>query len=157
MWNLIPWKTSEVGKGLATTDPVEREFSRIRNDFDSLFERIWGPDGGPGRLAGRLDQNLEIDETDSHYIVRVAAPGFAADEIDVQVSGNQLLIKAERKRSEEDKNGSRRFYGKVQRMVMLPQGTDADRIEADFRNGLLEVKVPKGAESLSKKITVNAA
>ena len=157
MWNLIPWKTSDVGGGLSTNDPFEREFSRIRNDFDTLFQRMWGVDGGTDRLPARWDQSLDVDETDSHYIVRVAAPGFETDDIDVQVSGNQLLVKAERKQSEDGKNGSRQFYGKVQRMVTLPQGIDADQIEADFRNGLLEVKVPKGKESLTKKINVKSA
>lgn len=157
MWNLIPWKKNEGSGGLMTTEPFEREFSRIRNEFDTLLQRIWGSGAGFDDFDGRLNDGLDADETESHYIVRVAAPGFEMDEFDVHVSGNQLVIKAERKQSEDGKNGSRQFYGKVQRIIALPPGIDAEQIEATYRNGLLEVKVPKGKESLVQKITVKSA
>lgn len=159
MWNLIPWKKNEgTGGGLMTTDPFEREFSRIRNEFDSLLQRMWGSGADFEDFPmSTLSNGLSTDETESHFIVRVAAPGFEVGDFDVHVSGNYLVIKAERKQSEDGKNGSRQFYGKVQRMIMLPKGIEPEQIEANYRNGLLEVKVPKGKESLVKKIAVKSA
>jgi HSP20 family protein len=72
------------------------------------------------------------------------------------VHGNQLVIKAERKDTQEDKEGSRQFFGKVQRVVSLPQGVRSEEVEANYRNGLLEVRIPKGKEAEVKKIAVKA-
>jgi HSP20 family protein len=157
MWNMIPWNRSESGSGLMTADPFEREFSRIRNEFDSLFQRMIGAGFGFDDHDSRLSYGLDVDETGTHHIVRVAAPGFEANDFDVHVSGNQLVIKAERKDSQESKEGSRQFFGKVQRVVSLPQGVKSDEVEANYRNGLLEVKIPKGKEAEVKKIAVKAS
>lgn len=156
MWNMIPWR-NDTGGGLTTAEPFEREFSRIRNEFDSLMHRMFGTGFGFDDHDSRLSYGLDTDENDTHHIVRVAAPGFEASDFDVHVSGNQLVIKAERKESQEEKGSSRQFFGKVERRVSLPQGVKSEEVEANYRNGMLEVKIPKGKEAEVKKIAVKAS
>jgi HSP20 family protein len=155
LWNLIPWKKSNGNGGLMTADPFEREFSRIRNEFDSLLQRMWS-DMPAFDDFFESRWGLDVDETDTHFIARVPAPGFELDDFDVSVSGNHLVMKAERKESQEGKNGSSYRYGKFQRTIPLPDGAVVDQIDAQYRNGILELKIPKGQQSQAKRITVKA-
>ena len=163
MWNLIPWKKNNpsAGGGLMTADPVEREFSRIREDFDSLLKRMWG--GSPLALDRLFDHRwaFDFDETDSHYVARVEAPGFEVEDFDVHTSGNHLVVKAERKESQngngKNGNGSSYRYGRFYQTIPLPDGAQSDQIEARYHSGVLELKIPKGKESENvKRIAVKS-
>jgi HSP20 family protein len=156
MWNMIPWNRSDSG-GLMAAEPFEREFSRIRNEFDSLFRRMIGNGFGFDDHDRRLGFGVDTEETGTHFLVRVPAPGFEGGDFDVHVRGNQLVISGERKSSEKDKEGSRQFFGKIQQTMSLPQGVKAEEVEANYRNGLLEVKIPKGKEEQVKKIAVKSS
>jgi HSP20 family protein len=158
MWNLIPWKKPNGNGGALAVEPFEREFNRIRDEFDSLLSRMWSgmPAFGDG-LENRFGWGPEVEETDSHYVARLPAPGFEIGDFDVHVAGNHLVVKAERKESQEAKNGGAAYrYGRVQQMIPLPEGTDADQIDANYRNGVLELKLPKGKESHARRITIKA-
>jgi HSP20 family protein len=156
MWNLIPWKkTDSHGDGLMV-EPFERELSRIRNDFDYLLDRIWNghlrDESWPGGWG------LDLDETETHYVARMDAPGFEAQDFDISIQGNRLLVKAQR---EESKNGKKRTsyrYGSFERVFPVPEGTEVEQVEAIYRNGVLELKFPKGKEAENvKRIAVKAA
>jgi HSP20 family protein len=161
MLSLIPWK-KENGSGRAlTAEPWEREFSRIRSDFDSLLSRMWShwPALGDDWMSGNLA--TDFDETATHYKVRVTAPGFETEDFDVSISGNNLVVKAERKESEhkESENGKNGFsyrYGQLQRVIPLPDGAQLDQVEARYHSGILELKVPKGKENHAKRIEVKS-
>ena len=156
MLSLIPWKKEHNGGGTLTAQPWEREFSRIRSDFDSLLNRMWGnwPAFGDDWMSGKLA--TDFDETATHYEVRVTAPGFETEDFDVSISGNNLVVKAERKESENGKNGSSYRYGQMQRVIPLPDGAQLDQIEARYHSGILELKVPKGKETSAKRIEVKS-
>jgi HSP20 family protein len=156
MWNLIPWKKNGGDGGTLTAEPFEREFTRIRHDFDSLLSRMWG--GMPAFSDEFFESRfgLDVDETDTHYVASLAAPGFDFGDFDVQVSGNHLIVKAEHKQEEKKGNGSSYRYGRFQRSIPLPDGAVQDQIEAAYKNGILELKIPKGQSSQAKRITVKA-
>ena len=156
MWNLIPWKKESGNGGLMTAEPFEREFARIRDEFDSLMRRMWGG-GFPGTGEDFFESRwgMDVEETDTHYIAHVPAPGFELKDFDVFVSGNHLVVKAEHKESEEGKNGRRQRYGKFQTTVPLPEGVKEDQIDAQYKSGVLELKIPKGQPTTqAKRITV---
>jgi HSP20 family protein len=158
MWNLIPWKKhSGNGGGMITAEPFEREFSRIRDEFDSLMRRMWGGDF-PGQAGEFFESRwgLDVDETETHYIARVPAPGFELADFNVYVSGNHLVVKAEHKESENGKNGRSQRWGKFQTTVPLPEGVKQDQIDAQYKSGVLELKIPKGERTQAKRITVKA-
>ena len=156
MWNIIPWKKNGGDGGALTAEPFEREFSRIRHDFDSLMQRMWT--GFPGFSDEFFESRfgLDVEETDTHYVASIPAPGFELSDFDVHVSGNHLTVKAERKQEEKGKNGSSFHYGKFQRTIPLPDGVKHADIEACYKSGILELKIPKGEQSQAKRITVKA-
>src|SRR5258706_6839133 len=114
MWNLIPWKSSSGNGGTLTAEPFERDFNRIRREVDSMLSRMWSglPAFGDDFIENRVGWGVDVDETDTHFVVRIPAPGFEVEDFDVHISGNRLVVKAERKQSQEDKNGGSSFrYG----------------------------------------------
>jgi HSP20 family protein len=170
MWkNLIPWKNpwkklavrpAESNRrdegGALSTDVFEREFSRLRRDFERLMERMWS--GLPA-----LDDDFfggpwgtDYEETDTHYVARVAAPGFEPDEFDVQIRGDSLIIRAEHKESQKGEDGSSFRYGRLERVIPLPEPIEPEKIDARYHNGVLELRLPKSQPSQAQRITVKA-
>jgi len=160
MFHLTPWKkndkASEARRGAYP-------LARLRNECESLFNRFFGnlPVAGEGWDI-EPGWALDVDETDKEVVVRAEAPGFEAKDFDVELSGNVLHIRAEEKYEEEKKGDketgsyTERRYARFERLVTLPEYLDRDKIEASYRNGVLEVRVPKTAEAAGKQIEVKA-
>jgi len=138
--------------------------ARMREEFESLFNRFFGT----LPLAGELDFEhgwaMDVDETAKEVVVRAEAPGFEAKDFEVELRGNVLVIHGEQKeeKKEEKKNGKEKGeviekkYLRVDRMVTLPEYINREKMEATYRNGVLEVRVPKTAEAQGKRIEVKA-
>ena len=157
MWSLIPWKKSD--GGALTSEPFEQELSRIRSDFDLLFNRVFRglPAMGNEFFDSRPSWGLDVDETETHYVARVPAPGYEVEDFDVHVAGNHLVVKAEHQETQEGRNGGSGYrYGRVQRMIPLPDGAETDKIDANYHSGILELRIPKGKQSQAKRITVKS-
>jgi len=157
MFSLIPWKKKQNELSPATTlaDPLERRIVQFRDEFNSLVDRFWENDWG--NAFGSLSWGLDLDENENEFVVHAEAPGFEAQDFDVQVRGNYLTIRAEHKDEEKnDKNGSYYRYGQYQRTVTLPHGAQTDNIDARYHSGVLELHIPKGEEAKGKRITVSA-
>jgi HSP20 family protein len=110
----------------------------------------------PAELKIRLD----VNETDKAYKVRADIPGVKKEEIKVSVEGGMVSISAEvQKRSEEKKDGkllrSERYEGMVSRSFQLPQDVDAAGAQASYKDGVLDLVLPKKAGAATKQITVN--
>jgi HSP20 family protein len=158
MGNLLSWKKPNGADTLAA-GPLDRELARFRGDFDSLLERIcqnWQEPEGLW-LDNKFGPGLDMEETESSYVIHVTAPGFEVGDFDVSICGHQLVIKAERKESHDGQNGSSRRYGRVQHAVTLPDGALTDLVEAQYKAGILSVSLPKGRQSQAKRIPVKSA
>lgn len=133
--------------------------AELRDEFDNLFERFWSdfprlPTAweNVGRLRG-----FEWEDEDDRYVLRAEAPGFEPQEFDVQIRGAQLVLSAEHKEEvKEEKRGESRFHGHFYQSVTLPQGVQLDQVEAKYRNGVLEIHLPKSPEARAKRIPVQA-
>jgi len=158
MFHLTPWKKND-----NATEERRGAYplARLRNEFESLFNRFFGnlPVAGEGWDIER-GWALDVDETEKEVVVRAEAPGFEAKDFDVELSGNVLHIRAEEKHEEEKKGDkekgsyTERRYARFERLVTLPEYLDRDKVEASYRNGVLEVRVPKTAEAMGKRIEV---
>jgi len=145
----LPMKRHQGGR-LATREdnPIEQ----LRRNFDNLFGRMWG-----GMLAP-YEQSLEplriwdfdITDNDKEFIVRAELPGFEPNEIDIQLDNNVLTIRAE----EEQRAAGSEEYRRFVRSVSLPPAIDADNAQANYRNGVLELRIPRSAEAQAKHIKV---
>ncbi len=139
-----------------------------RNDWNDPWERMrellrWDPFNEMGR--GRSGSNemiapaFDVRETEDAYLIEADLPGFDEDDVDVSVSGNRLTVSGKRENKSESKRESyyysERSYGSFSRSFVLPDGTDSERIEADMKNGVLTLQVPKAAATQPRKIQLS--
>lgn len=129
-------------------------FWLLRNEMDNLLSRFSG-DGG---LSQAFDAMLDMSETENEVEVRMDVPGIQPEEIDVEVSGNTLIITGERKEEKEEKGKTyhriERTSGCFSRSVTLPCEVERDQVEAQCDNGVLTITLPKSNLSKSHKVTV---
>ncbi|HKR60489.1 MAG TPA: Hsp20/alpha crystallin family protein [Pyrinomonadaceae bacterium] len=122
--------------------------------FESSLDRL----GALGSAA--WSPQVEVFERDNQLVVRADLPGMTRDDITVDVNDDALIIRGERKSErEENEEGyyrSERSYGSVYRRIPLPQGVNAENARADFRNGVLEIKMPASqlAEQRRRQIEI---
>jgi len=148
MFGLDPWQKRE-GK-LASRS--EHPLSQLRNDFNSIFDQFFS--GWP--LAGGYGWGLDLEDKGAEVLVKAEAPGFEAGEFEVSVSGDVLTIKADHKEESGDKDQPRTAERHLERSVTLPAAVDADKVEARYRNGILELRLPKTPGAQPKRIQVKA-
>ncbi len=113
---------------------------------------------GEGEAAPQM--KIEIKEDDKAYCVHAEIPGAKKEEIKVTVDGNEVAITAEVRRESERKNGERvvhseRYYGKVYRAFTLDSAIDDRAAQAQYRDGVLELTLPKKAGGGPAKLTVS--
>ncbi len=155
MFGLIPWRKREDAGG--TLRRADHPLALIRDEFDALFDRFFG--GWPmlGQW-GREGWGVDAEETDKEYVFRFEVPGFEVEDFEVQASGNLLTVRAERKQEAKEKeNGGSFARRRFEQAFTLPAGADAEKAEARYRNGMLELRLPKTPAAQAKKITVQGA
>ncbi|MFO0955837.1 MAG: Hsp20/alpha crystallin family protein [Isosphaeraceae bacterium] len=134
---------------------AEEPIFRLRQDVDGLFNRVFGSDGGFLNPAAAAVPMAMWEEEDA-YTIELDLPGYAEADIDVTVNNGLLHIKAERKAPEGRKylfNG--RTYGAFERVVKLPTSVKPDDVQANFRNGVLSIRLPKASEAKPRKISLS--
>jgi len=139
--------------------PYGREpFALFREEMNRLFDRFYhGWAAWPGEWeGGRWDGwGLDVQEDDGAVTVRAEAPGFEPGDFDVQVRGDRLILRAAHKAQSEEKGGYREWRRQeLYRSVALPAGAEADKVDAEYRNGVLTVKVPVAQQASPKRIQV---
>jgi HSP20 family protein len=125
---------------------------------------VYGPLRSVGqKIADFFAPEADASTTDQYYEINVELPGVAPEDVDVTVHENNLTIKGE-KQARRDEQGrtyffSERIYGAFQRSFRLPADTDPDKIAADFKDGVLTIRIAKQAEvpDKARKIQVNRA
>ena len=159
MFNLIPWKKNR-STDVKVRPEREEEFfplARMRDEFDALWNRFLG-DWGRGLSLRDQDfgfgMHSGLEDKESEYVFHVDLPGFEPGDIDVKVSGKMLTVRAEHKEEPKDDAGYR--YGSFDQQFTLPHGVDAGTIDARYRNGVLEVRLPKTEQAKGKRIPVQA-
>lgn len=138
---------------------LEHPLATLRGEMDELFERMFGS-SEDGMVFGKLSPQLDLSETDGHIEVRMDVPGVQAKELDIRISGNRLTVSGERKEEKEEKGKtyyrSERRSGSFSRSITLPCEVDEKKIEAQCRDGVLTVTLPKVAAAKTHKIEVKA-
>ena len=138
--------------------PIWRQnpFDALRKDMREMWQGMTG--GEAFELWPGVAPPLDLSEGDAELEVKVDLPGFRATDIDVQLHQNILTISGEKKeeREEKEKNFHRieRQTGHFTRSVSLPCPVDESKIDAQVRDGVLTIQLPKTNEAKSKKIRV---
>ncbi len=109
--------------------------------------------------SGHAVPSLEIREDENQFTLNIDVPGIDKKNIDISVTGNTLTVKGERseetKKTEKGYYYSERSYGSFQRSVQLPSEVDSEKIAANYKDGVLEVVIPKSEKSKPKQIKVD--
>jgi HSP20 family protein len=130
---------------------------------DDLFKGfLVRPLGFESRFEGGVQlprAKVDVSEKNGAYLVSAELPGVRKEDIHVAIDGPQVTIEAEVKREKEAAKDERtlhseRVYGKVVRSFTLPQEVDDAKAEAKFKDGVLELTLPKKAEAQRKQITI---
>ena len=137
-------------------------FDPFNSIVDDLFKGFFvRPVGYDARSAYDVAPRLTVDvaEKNGAYVVTAELPGVKKEDIQVAIDGAQVTLQAEVKREKETTEGERvlhaeRVYGKVARSFTLPQELDEAKAEAKFRDGILELTLPKKAAASRKAITI---
>jgi HSP20 family protein len=144
-------------RGLARrgADPFRGFDDLMRGMFDDwLSPRAHGEARGWSPAVDMIDKKDEI-------VLRADVPGLDQKDIHVSVENGMLTIRGtrqeEREAKEEDYYCCERWAGSFSRTMALPSGIDPDKIKATFKNGVLEVHVPKSAQAVGKSIEIQAA
>jgi HSP20 family protein len=130
-------------------------FEDLFNDFTRGF---WvKPVALPG--AEELKMKLDVEEDEKAYKVHAEIPGVKKDDIQVDVNGDQVSIRAEVKREQEEKKGekllhSERYYGMVSRSFTLPTDVDEKGTVAKYTDGVLDLTLPKKQGNGTRRVSV---
>ena len=133
---------------LIRPEPFTQEFDRL---FGSLFEN-------GGRQAQRWVPAMDLVEADDHFVLRADLPGLGEEDVAIEVQDNVLTIsgarEAEHERKEKGWYRLERSYGSFNRSLTLPDGVDAEKVEAAFDRGVLEIRIPKPEERKPRRISI---
>ncbi len=165
--DLIPWGRSN-GDQLPGPfrDSDRNPFLSLHREVNRLFDDVFR--GFDGRLPafGSLSSftgawpSVEISETDKEIKVTAEIPGLEEKDIEVLLNDGVLTLKGEKRSETEDKDKqfSERFYGRFERRIPLGVEIEENKIDARFRNGVLNIVLPKSAKAQSqvKRITIKS-
>jgi len=130
----------------------------LRQEIDTLFEQFFSPGALSGYRTADFVPKLEVTEAEDSYLLRAEVPGVAPEDVEIDVNNNILTLRGQKKREEKREfqgyEYTERSYGSFVRSIQLPPETDSTRIAADVRNGVLEVRIPKGEAARPRRIAV---
>jgi HSP20 family protein len=164
MFSMIPWKTyvRNVPVGYAGAfvpfGSLPSAMKRMHNEFEELFNRFYGELPLPvPEFPGVWPWEVTAEDKPSEIVVKAEAPGFEAGDFEVEVRGNELILRAAKK-SETKKEGkyNELLERKCYESVTLPPGTIPEKIEAKYVNGVLRVTIPKTEAGKGRKVVVTA-
>lgn len=135
---------------------VGREWNTV---FDRLFRSPLFPDRAPTpAMMPTWEPALDLSETDTEYKIRLEAPGFHRENLDVRYDGQMLTIAGHRELRKETKDEDflwqEREEGKFTRSIRLPKPVAEDRIDATYQNGVLVVTLPKAVPTPKARIAI---
>jgi HSP20 family protein len=159
--DLIPRSRNQ---DLAPTRGNYDPFMTLHREMNRLFDDVFRGFGSLGRIGNPLMEGqfawprIELSETDKAVTISAELPGLSEKEVQVEIANGVLSIRGEKKaeRNDESKFVSERYYGSFERQIPL-EGVEEDKAQADFKNGVLTVTLPKSEPSSRnvKRIAIN--
>lgn len=143
-------------------DPF-RDLDRLQSEMNRLFEGVLAPtsERGTGQItqATRLwSPAVDVAETQSEIVLRAELPGLKPEEVDIELTGDTLTLRGERKFENEDRKDNfvrvERSYGRFQRSFTLAVPVNADAVKASYKDGVLEIHLPKSEANKPRKVQV---
>ncbi len=144
MFELTPWRPFG-------------ELRTLRREMDKLWEEFFGNQQLTSSETAWMPA-IDISETKDAIVVRAEVPGMKAEDIEINLTGDILTIKGEKKHESEEKDENfhriETRYGAFQRVIRVPVTVDSNKIQAKYEKGILKVTLPKREEAKPKQIEV---
>ena len=132
---------------------------RLSEEMDRAFSSSFGL--GRGSSDWGFNPAIDVRERDGNLEICAELPGMSKDDVKVECTDDGVIIQGEKKREQESHEGgwhrTERSYGSFYRMIPLPEGADAEKAKAEFKNGVLEIRVPVSEQHRrSRRIPIEA-
>ena len=139
-----------------------RDLMTTQSEFDRLFREAFSPALGEGEVSTRTwAPPVDIYENGDNLVLKAELPGINPDDVEIRVEDNTLYLKGERKFEKEVKEQNyhrvERSYGTFTRTFSLPNSVDADKVAANYKDGVLTLTMPKKEEAKPKTIKINVS
>ncbi|HEY7535510.1 MAG TPA: Hsp20/alpha crystallin family protein [Thermodesulfobacteriota bacterium] len=148
-------------RGLRILDPW-RDFGSLQGKINRMFDetmRTLYPNEGEELEKGAWAPAVDIYEAEDSFVVSADLPGINKEDIQIDLKDNTLTLKGEKKFEQKVSKDNyirvERTYGSFVRSFTLPQNVDADKIKAKYKEGVLELSIPKKEEAKPKQIKVD--
>ena len=134
---------------------------RLSEEMDRAFNTSFGLGGGRGSEVYAWAPPIDVREENNNLVISADLPGMSKDDVRVESTSDGLVIEGERKREHEETRGgvhrSERTYGRFYRHVPMPEGADPEKASAQFKDGVLHVRVPLSEQHRkAKEIPIKA-
>jgi HSP20 family protein len=138
-----------------------RELEAMSSRLNNFFGALDRPGAGEGDGFGDFMPAIDVQETDAEYLVKADLPAIKREEVKVALENGTLVIEGERKQEKEEKGKKfhrvERSYGRFVRRMLVPSGIDQQKVEAEFKDGVLSVHLPKAAEAKPRTVDIKVA
>jgi HSP20 family protein len=141
-----------------------KELEDMRRDMDRLFEEFFGPSSRRRRWPARPDTelispNIDLYDRQNEIVLKAELPGVSREDIDITIIKDAIILKGQLMRDEDVKDEQyyvrERVFGSFSRTLALPTEVESEKTSASFKNGVLEIVMPKKEEAKIKEIKVD--
>jgi HSP20 family protein len=142
---------------LVRWSPIRNAFT-VNSEIDRLFDNFLSEKMGSADALTDGMPAIDVEETEQEFLVMAEIPGMLKKDIKISFENNYLTLSGEKKDKYESKEANfyrkERTYGRFSRSIPIPAGIMLDKIEAEYEQGVLTVKIPKAEEAKSKQIEI---
>jgi HSP20 family protein len=135
-----------------------REVDTLQSEMNRVFDAFFDGRPGNGGTARRWVPAMDLVEDKDNLVLRADLPGLTEDDVNIEVKDGMLTISGERKTKEKKEEEGyyrvERAFGTFSRSLTLPDGIDPEQVNAEFDNGVLEVRIPKPEERKPHRVAI---
>ena len=136
-----------------------RSLIDVQGEVDRLFNTLVGRPVGPTAQGRPWMPAVDMHETKENLVMRLEVPGVQEKDVTVSITGDLLSVKGERRWEDEGKDQKflhvERLYGQFERLIQLPMAVQTDKVKAVYRDGVLEITLPKAEELKRREIKID--
>lgn len=134
------------------------EMMSVRNSLERIFDDRFLVDRRDA-AGGFWNPAVDVFETDEAVVINAELPGLSKENIEIDVKNRLLTVKGERSQENETREDhyyrKERRFGRFKRTFSLPEGVEPDQIKAEFKDGVLKIRIPRPEDKKPRQITVN--
>lgn len=159
MTDLMPWTR---GRGNELQRATPDSFAGLQRQINRVFDDAWRDFDLPMARLGREHMgwpSVELNDRDKELTLVAELPGMKEQDVEVLLEDDAVILRGERKgeHHDEDRHFTERYYGRFERRIPLPAEVQADKVDAQFKDGLLTINMPKTANggTRGRRIPIN--